>query len=55
MADAALSSGRADAARGRFEALRACLAEPRVVIGGGFAASDNKGKLGDAGQMPGSA
>ena len=36
MADAALGAGHADAAHGRFEALRACLAEPKVVIGGGF-------------------
>jgi len=36
MADAALGAGRADAARGRFEALRACLADPKAVIGGGF-------------------
>jgi peptide/nickel transport system permease protein len=36
MADAALSADRADATHGRFEALRACLAEPKVVIGGGF-------------------
>ncbi len=36
MADAALGAGHADAAHGRFEALRACLAEPKVVVGGGF-------------------
>ena len=36
MADAALGAGGMDAAHGRFEALRACLAEPKVVIGGGF-------------------
>jgi dipeptide transport system permease protein len=36
VADATLGAGHADAAHGRFEALRACLAEPKVVIGGGF-------------------
>ena len=35
MADAAMTGGR-EALNGRFEALRACVAEPKVVIGGGF-------------------
>ncbi len=35
MVDAAIS-GRVGVTHGRFEAMRACLAEPKVVIGGGF-------------------
>jgi dipeptide transport system permease protein len=36
MADAAMTVGRAEVRRGRFDAFRACLAEPKVVAGAGF-------------------
>ena len=36
MADAALGDGRADDIHGRFDALHACLADPKAVVGGAF-------------------